>query len=130
MISEPDGGRPVVLAVEDDLMLLMDAVMSLEEAGFVVIGAQDADCAIQILESRADIEIVFTDIEMPGSMDGMRLAAVIRDRWPPVHLLVASGRLAPQADKLPADAQFFSKPYDVVAIGAAMRALARTGLIH
>jgi YesN/AraC family two-component response regulator len=88
-----------------------------------------ADEAVCILESRNDIRIVFTDIEMPGTMDGMKLAACIRDRWPPVEIILTSGYFAPKDVTLPARGLFFAKPYDPRAVSEAMRRMAglRTG---
>jgi CheY-like chemotaxis protein len=80
--------KPIVLVVEDDAMQRLLAVTVVEDAGFEAIEADNADEAIDILESQNEIRIVFTDIEMPGSMDGMKLAAVVRDRWPPVQIIV------------------------------------------
>jgi CheY-like chemotaxis protein len=81
-----------VLVVEDDELQRMLATTLVEEAGYDAVEADSADEAITILESRKDIRIVFTDIEMPGSMDGLKLARAIRDRWPPIGLILTSGR--------------------------------------
>ena len=99
--------RPVVLVVEDEGLIRMNATAMVEEAGFEAIAASDADEAIRILESRNDIRAVFTDVHMPGSMDGLRLARVVRKRWPPVALIVTSGQTnVPEAD-LPTGGRFF-----------------------
>ena len=81
-----------VLIVEDEPLVRFCAVQTVEEAGFDVIEAANADEAIAILESRQDIRVVFTDIHMPGSMDGLKLAHAVRDRWPPIKIIVTSGR--------------------------------------
>src|SRR4029450_119836 len=104
--------RPLVLVVEDEFLVRMNAVSLLEEAGFGVLEAASADDAIALLESRKDIRIVFTDINMPGSMDGLRLAHAIRNRWPPIELVLTSGRVRVRNDALPARGRFLSKPYD------------------
>ena len=83
-------GRPVILVVEDEVLVRMVAVSVAEESGFEVLSAATADEAIGILETRSDIRLVFTDVHMPGSMDGLRLAHAVRGRWPPVELLVTS----------------------------------------
>src|ERR1700738_5539437 len=85
------GRKPVVLVVEDENLIRLSALDMVEEAGFEAIAATDADEAIRILESRNDIRAVFTDVHMPGSMDGLRLARVVRNRWPPVALRPAEG---------------------------------------
>lgn len=114
----------VVLVVEDDPILRLSNVALLEDAGFTAVEAANADEAIAILEQRLDIQIVFTDIEMPGSMDGLRLARAIRDRWPPVQLVIASGRFAPTAQEMPDGSRFFSKPFRSEDLIAAMCSLA------
>jgi two-component system, response regulator PdtaR len=85
-------------------------------AGFEALEASSADEAIRILEARSDIHLVFTDVSMPGSMDGIKLSHCIRDRWPPVKFIVASGKTIVDESHLPAGARFFSKPYDGGAI--------------
>jgi two-component system, response regulator PdtaR len=110
-VSNRSLSEAVVLIVEDDLLLRMNAVDMIRDLGFEAIEAVDADQAIALLEGSPNISVVFTDIQMPGSMDGLRLAAVIRNRWPPVALLVTSGQVSPPAQELPAGARFLPKPY-------------------
>lgn len=112
-----------VLIVDDEPLIRMDAASVLEDAGFDVIEAGDADEAIDILNSTSGIWAVFTDVDMPGSMDGIRLAHAVRNRWPPVHIFVMSGHRIVEAADLPAGGRFFSKPYDSVAVIAAFREL-------
>ena len=83
-----------ILVVEDDILLSLDTSDALKDAGYDVIAAANADEAIKVLETRNDIRTIFTDINMPGSMDGLKLAAAVRDRWPPVHIIVTSGMRA------------------------------------
>lgn len=111
-----------VLVVEDEPLIRMSAVDLVEEAGFIAIEAENADEAIAILEQRSDISIVFTDIDMPGTMDGLRLAEAVRARWPPVHIIVSSGHRSVSDSDLPAGSRFFPKPYDCRKIAAAMHA--------
>jgi CheY-like chemotaxis protein len=101
----------VVLVVEDEPMLRMYAVDIVEEAGFTALEANSADEAVRILEKRADIRIVFTDIEMPGSMNGIKLAQAIRGRWPPIELILTSGRTWVRDEDIPARGRFLPKPY-------------------
>ena len=92
-MSIPAGhSLPVVLVVEDDPLLRLLAVETVEEAGCTAIEARDADEAVVLLESRTDITLLFTDIDMPGSMDGLKLAHAVRNRWPPIKILVVSGQ--------------------------------------
>ena len=102
--------RPVVLVVEDEFLVRMDAVDMVRAAGFDAVEASDADEAIDILTSRLDIAVVFTDIQMPGSMDGLRLAAAVRDRWPPIKIITASGRVRVGDDDLPSGSRFCQSP--------------------
>src|SRR5438445_12768244 len=87
----------VVLVVEDEMLLRMRAVDMVEDAGFTSVEAVDADEAVAILESRSDIALLFTDIQMPGSMDGLVLAHAVHDRWPPIQILLVSGQFRPAA---------------------------------
>ena len=112
-----------VLVVEDEPLLLLMAGDMVEEAGLLPLFAGNADAAIRILESRDDIGVVFTDVRMPGTMDGLRLAAAVRDRWPPIRLMVVSGHLV-QEPELPDDARFFRKPYPSAEIISTLRELA------
>ena len=112
-----------MLVVEDDALLLMTAIDMLEDAGFNALSAPNADAAIRILESRDDIRIVFTDIDMPGSMDGLKLAACVRDRWPPVDIVVTSGHVHVREEQLPPRGRFFKKPYQAEKVVDAMRAM-------
>jgi CheY-like chemotaxis protein len=88
-----DTKRPVVLIVEDEFLLRMDTVDMIAAGGFEVVEAGNADEAIEILEARRDITVVFTDIQMPGSMDGLKLARVVRGRWPPIKIVATSGQI-------------------------------------
>ena len=113
-------GRAVVLVVEDGALIRMAAVDVVESAGYESLEAEDADAAIRILEARDDIDLVFTDVQMPGTMDGIKLAHYIRNRWPPVKLIVASGKAILEESSLPTGSRFFSKPYSDHAITDAM----------
>jgi CheY-like chemotaxis protein len=102
----------VVLVVEDEMLLRMRAVDMVEDAGFTPIEAVDADQAVAILESRSDIAMLFTDIQMPGSMDGLKLAHAVHDRWPPIKIILVSGKLQLANIEIPADSRFFGKPFE------------------
>lgn len=103
--------KPVVLVVEDETVVRMNAVAIVEESGFEAVAARNADEAIEALETRSDIQAVFTDIQIPGQMDGLKLAQVIKDRWPPVALLVTSGKRTVIGSELPHGGRFLPKPY-------------------
>jgi CheY-like chemotaxis protein len=108
--------RPIVLVVEDDHLLRLDATDMVESAGFEVIEAANADDAISILESRNDIAVVFTDIQMPGSMDGLKLARAVRGRWPPIKIVTTSGLRIIEETDLPEGGRFLPKPYSSVQV--------------
>jgi CheY-like chemotaxis protein len=107
-------GRPsaAVLIVEDEPLIRMGAVSLIEDAGFEVYEASSADAAIALLERHEKISLIFTDVDMPGSMDGLKLAHYVRGRWPPVKIIVTSGHVKVAKESLPAGALFLSKPYD------------------
>ena len=113
------GGDATVLVVEDEAIVRDLVAEELEEAGFTVVIAVNADHAISILENRLDIHLVFTDIDMPGSMDGLKLAAAVRDRWPPIHIIITTGKARPL--EIPANALFIPKPYLGKNVVAAMK---------
>jgi CheY-like chemotaxis protein len=111
ILRKNPSSRPHVLVVEDEFFSRLHAVNLVEAAGYKAIEASNADEAIAILEMRKDIRIVFTDIDMPGSMDGLRLARAIRDRWPPIELILTSGHVDVPESEVPERGVFFSKPY-------------------
>jgi CheY-like chemotaxis protein len=115
--------RPVVLIVEDEFLLRMDAVDMIEAAGFDVVEAANADEAIAILENRLDITVVFTDIQMPGSMDGLKLAQAVRGRWPPIKIVATSGQISVSQRDLPEGGRFLPKPYSPNQITGVLREL-------
>jgi two-component system, response regulator PdtaR len=106
--------RPVVLVVEDEVLLRWTAIAIIEDAGFDAVEAGTGMEAISLLEKRDDIQTVFTDVEMPGSVNGLQLAHLIRTRWPTINIIATSGRLRIRGDDLPIGARFFHKPYAVV----------------
>src|SRR5450432_2673570 len=115
--------RPVVLIVEDEFLLRIDAVDMIAGAGFEVVEAANADQAIEILEARPDITVVFTDIQMPGSMDGLKLARAVRGRWPPIKIVATSGHLEVAETDLPDGGRFLPKPYSPVQVAGLLREL-------
>jgi CheY-like chemotaxis protein len=123
-MSKTDRDRnPVVLVVEDETLVRVTALAIVEESGFEAIAAGNADEAIHAPESHGDISAVFTDVQMPGSMDGLKLAQVVRDRWPPVALLVTSGKTPVTASDLPRGARFLPKPYFPLQVEMTLREL-------
>jgi CheY-like chemotaxis protein len=103
---------PVILVVEDEMLLRMRAVDMVEDAGYLPVEAVDADEALTILQSRSDIVLLFTDIQMPGSMNGLQLALAVRERWPRIKIILASGQLKLSQSEIPENSRFFGKPLD------------------
>src|SRR6201988_4155162 len=95
------------------MILRMRAVDIVEDAGFNPVEAVNADQAISILESRSDISLLLTDIQMPGSIDGLKLAHAVHDRWPGIKIILVSGQVKPSDAERPADSRFFGKPLGI-----------------
>jgi CheY-like chemotaxis protein len=123
MAFDRSGIPAVVLIVEDEMMLRMGAVDMVEDAGYTPVEAVDADGAVAVLESRSDIALMVTDIQMPGSMDGLGLAHAVHRRWPSIKIIVVSGRLKQPGIDLPADSRFFGKPLEAGEMIAQMRSM-------
>jgi CheY-like chemotaxis protein len=115
--------RPLVLIVEDEFLLRMNTADIIGDAGFDVVEAGNADEAIAILETRLDIHVVFTDVQMPGSMDGLKLAKFVRGRLPPIKIVATSGFVNVGKDDLPEGGRFVPKPYRPEYVVATLREL-------
>lgn len=103
--------RPAVLIVEDDPLIRWSGAETLEDAGFDVLEAANADEALAMLEARGGVSVLFTDIDMPGAIDGIELAMTAARRWPHMHIIIASGRRQPQRRHIPHNGKFVPKPY-------------------
>jgi CheY-like chemotaxis protein len=117
------GKRPVVLVVEDEELIRLAAIDAVERAGFEVVEASNADEAIALLWRRPDIRLVFTDIHMPGSMDGLKLAHFVKGRWPPIKIIATSGRAVIGDSDLPEGGRFLHKPYTATEVTGTFREL-------
>ena len=120
---------PNVLIVEDVMILRMRAVDIVEDAGFCPVEAVNADEALKILESRSDISLLFTDIQMPGSIDGLKLAHAVHDRWPGIKIILVSGQVKPTEAERPADSRFFGKPLGVEQMITELQAMVGEGAL-
>lgn len=109
-VNMPDKAKTVVLVVEDEPLILMDAMQSFEDAGFQVVDAYDVEHALLRLQERPDINAVFTDMNMPGRLDGVQLASMVHERRPDIVILVTSAVKVRRAN-LPEGGQFVPKPY-------------------
>ena len=121
--------EPVVLVVEDEMVLRMRAVDIVEDAGFVSVEAVSADEAIEILESRDDISLLFTDIQMPGSMDGLKLAHAVHTRWPHIKIILVSGQVRLTNEDKPAYSRFFPKPVESGHMVAQLQEMVGAGVL-
>lgn len=109
------------LVVEDEPLILMNTADELTELGYLVLEAPNAAAAIATMTTHPEVSILFTDIDMPGNMDGLQLAEAVRDGWPPVRIIVTSGHRRVVASDMPADCRFFSKPYQTFEVRAAIQ---------
>src|SRR5580658_932243 len=113
-----------ILIVEDEALIRWCTSGVIEDAGYAVVEADNADAALRILEERDDIDCLFTDVDMPGSMDGLALARLVHDRWPRIRIVVTSGKQMPSAGQMPPGGRFLSKPYQPLDIVAALGKIA------
>lgn len=111
------------------MILRMRAVDIVEDAGFCPVEAVNADEALSILESRSDISLLFTDIQMPGSIDGLKLAHAVHDRWPTIKIILVSGQVKPSDEERPADSRFFGKPLGVPQMIAELQSMVGAGAL-
>jgi DNA-binding NtrC family response regulator len=109
-VLEPDQ-KAIVLVVEDETLVRMHGTDILEEAGFIVLEAADAEQAVAILCQRDDVHVLFSDIDMPGEMDGLKLAHHVHARWPKIRLLLTSGHHVIEAAAIPSNGKFIAKPW-------------------
>ena len=112
-----------VLVVEDEVLILIAVADDLRSFGLVVHEAKNAIEAIKILEAHPEIRVLFTDIDMPGSMDGIRLSAYVRDRWPPIKIVITSGKRPPSEELMPEGGVFVPKPYAPAKLAVTIREL-------
>ena len=112
MMNTYSDDQPVVLLVEDELLVRMAAADDLQDAGFHVLEAANADVALAVLETCSDnVKVLFTDIDMPGSMNGLDLAESVQHRWPHISLLISSAYHRPCPERMPEEGRFVPKPY-------------------
>jgi DNA-binding NtrC family response regulator len=117
-------GQAVILVVEDEALVRAMAVDVLEEAGFHVIEAPTADHALTVLENRSDIRVVFTDVDMPGRLNGFELARFVQDHHHRVGVIIGSGKCRPDPDDMSPGTVFLSKPYPLSTLVREVRRLA------
>ena len=111
METKPAKPRHVVLIVEDEPLVRLTGADLLADAGFEVLEAGNADEAFRILEATPEVRVVFSDVELPGSLDGLGLARNICRRWPSIGIVLTSGHHI-REEMIPGDGRFVPKPYD------------------
>ena len=111
LLMNAEGKITVVLVAEDEILVRQLSVYELEEAGYKVIEAATAKQALAVFEAGVPIDVLFTDVNMPGEIDGIGLVRLVHRRWPDVGLIVTSGQAAIAEDELPDDGRFIRKPY-------------------
>src|SRR3954463_2032514 len=119
--------KPVVLIVEDEALVRLVAAMMLQDAGFDTLEADTAEDALKLMEQHDDVCVLFSDIQLPGGMDGLRLARTVHDRWPDVGLLLTSGGVNIRRDQIPDQGTFLPKPYDADEMVEAVRGKCEAG---
>jgi two-component sensor histidine kinase/CheY-like chemotaxis protein len=129
MSSVPIETATNVLVVEDEMVLRMRAVDIVEDAGFTAVEAVNADEALSILEARSDIALLFSDIQMPGSMDGLKLAHAVHKRWPSIKIILVSGHINVSDMDRPTNSLFFGKPLDVKKMIVELQAMVGDGVL-
>jgi CheY-like chemotaxis protein len=120
-VGEQAAKKPVVLIVEDEPLVRMLGADLLTEAGFQVVEAGDSDEAVQALAAHPEIQVVFTDVNMPGPLDGLKLASLVSERRPDLKVLVGSGVVRPAEGQLGAGVRFMAKPYRPAAVVESIR---------
>lgn len=108
---EAQGASPSILVVEDEGAVRQSAVFALTQLGYRAFEACDSSEALRILEERRDIDLLLTDVRMPGDMDGVELAFTVQSRWPRIAIIVVSGVFDLKGSRLPSGASFLAKPY-------------------
>jgi CheY-like chemotaxis protein len=122
--------NPAILVVEDEVLVRMEMVELVEESGFQVYEAGTADEAIRMMEAHPSIHVLITDIDMPGSMDGLKLSHYVRLRWPPVKIIVASSHIKVAPGELPEQGVFLDKPYDTPKVRAMLSKISDQFPLH
>jgi CheY-like chemotaxis protein len=112
---------PVALVVDDEPLILMDTSDMMSDVGYHVIEARNADDAFEFLKQHSSLKVVLTDIQMPGEIDGIKLAHHIADRWPAIKVIVASGAVSPEPGILPESATFLNKPISLEVVHQALQ---------
>src|SRR5215204_3271789 len=117
MDPSPCRDTPIVLVAEDEPLVRMVAIDILEDAGWTVIEAANAEAALSVLNQRSDVQVLITDVEMPpGPLNGFDLARLTHEQFPQVSVIIVSGKVRPRPGDLPSGARFVQKPYSATTL--------------
>jgi len=111
MTQNTSTDHPTILVAEDNKLLRLLASDLLEEHGYTVVEADNSEEALKVMETRKDVRLLFTDIQMPPGCDGLELAREVHNRWPKVRLVITSGQVQPTRAEIADEARFIRKPY-------------------
>ena len=114
----------VVLLVEDESLMRMMAADLLSDEGYRILEAANADEALSLLDLHPDVRVLFTDVDMPGTLDGFALARIVDMRWPGIGIIATSDKASPGRGDLPSKARFIQKPYASLTLLREIAALA------
>ena len=103
--------QPIALVVDDEPLILLETVDIILDEGYSVVEASTADQAFAFLDRHSSLQLLFTDVQMPGDLDGFSLARIVAERWPHIRVVIASGAIVPGPGDLPGNAKFIGKPF-------------------
>lgn len=103
--------QPIALVVDDEPLILMDTADMISEKGYSIAEASTADQAYAFLDQHSSLQLLFTDVQMPGELDGFGVARIVAQRWPHIRVVIASGAVVPGPNDLLGNARFISKPF-------------------
>jgi two-component system, response regulator PdtaR len=127
MAQSKPHGLPAILVVDDEVLVRLDLVDTIQDAGFPTFEAGGADEAIRLMEKHPEIAVLFTDIDMPGTMDGLKLSHYVRHRWPPVRIVITSGHVFTTPEEMPDQSTFIAKPHQQADLQSLFRAIEKSG---
>lgn len=108
--------KPIAIIVDDEPLILMDTADIIADAGYSIVEATTAEQAYEFLKQHSSVELLFTDVQTPGTIDGFELARAVAEQWPEICVVVVSGAAIPADGELPANADFISKPFSAEAV--------------
>ncbi|MGV1848023.1 MULTISPECIES: response regulator [unclassified Rhizobium] len=113
--------EPIALVVDDEPLILMDTADMISDEGYAVVEARTADQAFEFLQKHSSLQLLFTDVQMPGDLDGFQLAMLVAERWPHICVIVASGAARPGPNDIPENARFIAEPFSADLVHQVLR---------